>query len=294
MLNIQDYIESGILEHYALGGLDPGERAEVETYAAQHAEIREELERITLALDGYASAHAVTPPADMKARVLGGALAQIAQQRTNTSSSLRADVDAVAQTLNGHSANHSLTMESAAVPATATRSMWAMAASVALLLSLAGNVLLYNNWQEANQNLVAVQSEQARIAAATQVVERNLGEVRQQNAILRDDSYRAVALAGTKQFPQAHARVLFNPTSRKVFLDVKQLPALAEGKQYQLWALDKGKPVDAGMLAAATAAGDSLQQMKDISSAQAFAMTVEPAGGSVNPTMSTMTVIGNI
>jgi anti-sigma-K factor RskA len=52
--------------------------------------------------------------------------------------------------------------------------------------------------------------------------------------------------------------------------------------------------VDAGMLAANTAAGTALQQMKDIGSAQAFAMTVEPEGGSVNPTLSTMTVIGNI
>jgi len=51
--------------------------------------------------------------------------------------------------------------------------------------------------------------------------------------------------------------------------------------------------VDAGMLTAATTTGAGLQQMKDIASAQAFAMTIEPVGGSVNPTMSTMTVIGN-
>jgi len=79
-----------------------------------------------------------------------------------------------------------------------------------------------------------------------------------------------------------------------VYVDVKNLPALPADKQYQLWALDNGKPVDAGILAVATAAGDSLQHMKDIASAQAFAMTVEPAGGSVNPTLSTMTVMGAI
>ncbi|RZJ58948.1 MAG: anti-sigma factor, partial [Hymenobacter sp.] len=61
-----------------------------------------------------------------------------------------------------------------------------------------------------------------------------------------------------------------------------------------LWALDKGKPIDAGVLAFNTAAGDSLQQMKDIASAQTFAMTVEPTGGSVGPTLTTMTVVGNI
>jgi anti-sigma-K factor RskA len=37
-----------------------------------------------------------------------------------------------------------------------------------------------------------------------------------------------------------------------------------------------------------------MQQMKDIASAQAFAMTVEPTGGSAGPTLNTMTVVGNI
>ena len=57
---------------------------------------------------------------------------------------------------------------------------------------------------------------------------------------------------------------------------------------------DKGKPVDAGVLTVATASGEGLQHMKDIASAQTFAMTVEPLGGSVGPTLSTMTVVGNI
>jgi len=82
--------------------------------------------------------------------------------------------------------------------------------------------------------------------------------------------------------------------AHRVYLDVQQLPSLPAGKQYQLWALDKGKPVDAGVLAANTAAGDSIQQMKNIASAQAFAMTVEPTGGSAGPTLATMTVIGNM
>ncbi|RZK28201.1 MAG: anti-sigma factor [Hymenobacter sp.] len=75
------------------------------------------------------------------------------------------------------------------------------------------------------------------------------------------------------------------------FICCKPLPP---GKQYQLWALDNGKPVDAGVLTAATTAGSGLQQMKDIASAQTFAMTVEPTGGSAGPTLTTMTVVGNI
>jgi hypothetical protein len=169
-----------------------------------------------------------------------------------------------------------------------------MAASVALLLSLGANALLYSRWKDASSDLVALQNEQSRFATTTNVVQRQLGELRQENQVLRSDEFKAVALAGTKTAPGARAKVLFNPATHKVYVDVRSLPALPEGKQYQLWALDKGKPVDAGVLTASTATGETIQLMKEIASAQTFAMTVEPTGGSVNPTLSTMTVVGNI
>nr|WP_262907583.1 anti-sigma factor [Hymenobacter sp. BT770] len=236
----------------------------------------------------------------MRERVLGNVMAQIAKP----ASTLRADVDAVAQANSG--AYVSAAQPVAAAPeavvrpissapvAGPSRSTWAMAASVALILSLGANALLYTRWKDASSDLVALQNDQARFATTTTVVQKELGALRQENEVLRSDEFRAVALAGTKTAPTAHAKVLFNPATHKVYVDVKSLPALPAGKQYQLWALDKGKPVDAGVLTAATATGEGIQQMKDIASAQTFAMTVEPEGGSVSPTLSTMTVVGNI
>ena len=300
METIQDYIESGILEQYALGELSAAEQASVEEQAALHPAIREELQQIQEALGFYAEAHAIEPPSGLRERVLGNVLAQIAAP----TSALRADVDALAQANRPASAPTSAApptgmgpeavvrpLSSAPVAAPASRTAWAWAASVALILSLGGNALLYSRWKNASSDLVALQNDQARFAATTQVVQKQL---RQEVQVLRSDEFRVVALAGTKAAPKARARVMFNPTTHKVYVDVKSLPALPEDKQYQLWALDKGKPVDAGMLAVATATGEDMQAMKDIASAQAFAMTVEPAGGSAAPTMSTMTVIGNI
>ena len=294
MENIQDYIESGILEQYALGELSVAEQAAVEAQAASHSEIREELQQVQETLGFYAEAHAVTPPAGMRERVLANVLAQIAAPAP--SSALRADVDAVAQANHRPAPTETVvrSIGSATVPAPMARSVWAMAASVALILSLVGNALFYSRWQNASSELVAMQNDQARFAQTSQVVERQLGDLRQENEVLRNDEFKAVALAGTKTAPSARARVLFNAATHKVYVDVRSLPALPAGKQYQLWALDKGKPVDAGVLTAATATGEGIQHMKDIASAQTFAMTIEPAGGSVNPTLSTMTVVGNI
>ncbi|GAA4360988.1 hypothetical protein GCM10023185_27790 [Hymenobacter saemangeumensis] len=307
MPHIQDYIESGVLELYALGELSPAEQAEVEAQAARHPEVRRELQEVQAALGLYAEAHAMVPPAGMRERVLGhfAAHAHAAYDTDSASvavppatSSLRAEVDEMTRPQPAAGSPVVRPMSTAPVAEEPTRrSLWAIAASVALLLSLIGNALLYSRWQEANTNLLALQGDQTRWAATQASYQQQQGElraIREQNQILRSDEFRAVALAGTPAAPTAKARVLYNPATRKVYVDVKNLPALPAGKQYQLWALDKGKPVDAGMLAATTVAGDSLQQMKDIASAQAFAMTVEPEGGSVNPTLSTMTVIGNI
>jgi anti-sigma-K factor RskA len=63
--------------------------------------------------------------------------------------------------------------------------------------------------------------------------------------------------------------------------------------QYQLWALVDGKPVDLGVFDMRD--GEvGLKNMKPIGVAQTFAVTLEPRGGSVSPTLEKLMVIGNI
>lgn len=297
MEDYQEYIESGRLEQYALGELDPAARAEVEAWAARHPQVRQELDELLTGLGVYAEAHTLTVPAGLRDRVLSRVLAEIgAEASAGAASSGAASIPAPAAPTMRVSASNPRPAETyTPEPVAGSRSGWAIAASVALLLSLAVNALLYSRWQQASTDLVAAQNSQARLAQTSQVMERRLTSTQEQLHVLRSpQEYKMVALAGTPAHTSARARVLYNGASHRVYLDVQQLPPLPAGKQYQLWALDKGKPVDAGVLAANTAAGDSLQQMKDIASAQAFAMTVEPTGGSVGPTLDTMTVIGNI
>lgn len=81
MENFQDYIESGILELYALGELPAAEQAAVEAHAASHPEVRAELAQVQAALGFYAEAHALAPPAGMRERVLGNVMARISPRR---------------------------------------------------------------------------------------------------------------------------------------------------------------------------------------------------------------------
>lgn len=311
MEDFQNYIESGRLEQYVLGELDAATQAEVERMAARYPQVRQELNELQDGLGVFAQAYAVAPPPAMRDRVLSRVLAEIAAAPTVETAPVAARPIAVPSpavntpvatpvaevpTMRVSASNPERAMAAPEVAVAPSWSRgWAIAASVALLLSLVGNALLYSRWQNTSSELVALQDNQARFATSTQVLERKLDNTREQLHVLRSPAeFKLVALAGTPAHPQAQARVLFNRQSHRVFLDVQTLPKLPADKQYQLWALNNGKPVDAGVLSVGTADGDSLQQMKDIASAQAFAMTVEPRGGSAGPTLNTMTVMGTI
>lgn len=64
---------------------------------------------------------------------------------------------------------------------------------------------------------------------------------------------------------------------------VDGLPSVGEDRSYQLWLVDPGGPVSAGVMEA----GDSSATMlvEDIAGADAFGVTDEPAGGSEVPTL---------
>jgi len=66
MSTVEDYIESGILEQYALGQTSAEESAEVERQAAVHPAIQTALDEITSSLEAYAMANAVEPPVTIK------------------------------------------------------------------------------------------------------------------------------------------------------------------------------------------------------------------------------------
>jgi hypothetical protein len=70
--------------------------------------------------------------------------------------------------------------------------------------------------------------------------------------------------------------------SRDVYLMINNLPQAPTDKQYQLWALLNNQPIDLGMIEVKQKR--LLYRMKNVQNAQAFAITLEPKGGSEKPT----------
>ena len=99
-----------------------------------------------------------------------------------------------------------------------------------------------------------------------------------------------VKMAGTKGKEDDAATVYWDTRSKDVYVYTNKLPQAPAGKQYQLWAIVDGKPVDAGLLGNC----DGVCKMKNIPAAQAFAITLEDTGGSKEPHLDQLFVIGKV
>jgi len=100
-------------------------------------------------------------------------------------------------------------------------------------------------------------------------------------AILRDPATQIVALAGQTPSPEARARMLWHSTAGGIFV-AAGLPPAPAGKAYQLWAIaGQGAPVSAGVFSVDARGSGNLQvpPLPGVGRVDAFAVTLEPAGG---------------
>ncbi|WP_161890781.1 anti-sigma factor [Pontibacter russatus] len=271
----EDYIASGVLELYAAGALDAAERMEVERMAAESPEVRAALLDACEVMEQYAMLHAAQPNPALKDKVM----ARIQQgQRVSTEEGPEAW------------ALYPEPEEQGSGPY-----KWMFAASIVLfLLSGFMSLRFYQNWQDAETRLAQALASEQQLAQTYQTAAYSLDQQEQMLRVLRDESYQPVRLQGVEAHPEAKVLVYWNPEEEKVYIDAVQLPAPPAGKQYQLWALLDGKPIDAGLISLERGQETAMQQMKGIKNAQAFAVTLEPVGGSANPTLEQLYVMGEV
>jgi len=270
--DVKAYIESGILELYVLGDVSPEERAQVELMAAIHPAVKTELVEVEKALELYADENAVEPSEQHRAKTMGSILINFADDATFSQKNQQPEAKVVQ--LNTSTSGNFY--------------KYAFAASIILLLgSLFALYNVYTKLQLSNQQLLVLNSENEKFS---KVINRMGDEI----SVFRDPSFKVLTLKGTDKMPTAKMTVAWSPTKKKVMIDMAgmELPENDANHQYQLWALVNGKPVDLGVFDKATADTVDMVQMKPVALAGAFAVTLEPRGGSVNPTISEMVAMG--
>lgn len=258
-MNIKEYISTGVLEAYVMGDLSLSDRQEVEKNLAQYPELREEVKQIEQTQEAFLQRAAITPRAKLKEQILS----QVVNQNQKKVVSL--------------------------VP-----SYWRLAAAASIAIGLFVSYLAYdyrNKWLKTVVSLNTLVDENKQIAQNYNIVNQKLDKIEQDFSVIENTAFIKVVMKGTDNNPNALASVYWNPASQEAYLSIKTLREISNDNQFQLWAIVDGKPVDMGVFDENFV---GLLKMKDVSGAQAFAVTIEPRGGKETPSLETMQVMGTI
>ncbi|MGX5817053.1 anti-sigma factor [Chitinophaga lutea] len=259
-MNIQAYIKSGVIESYVMGIADPADVAELQRLSLQYPEIAAAIQECELWLESTSRAEGEGIPlsGDVRQRVL---------------SDLSGEFKAPAQQRNGGF------------------SRYLAAASLILLVSSLGlNLYLYQRYQKATNDYSALLHERSTMLADNKAYKTKLTSMNRYMLLMSDPAVIKIAMPGVAGREASHATLYWNKANNSVYLIANDLPAAPAGKQYQLWALVDGKPVDAGVLQDC----EGLCQLKPVAKAQAFAITLEKTGGSPTPSLDQMFVMGKV
>jgi anti-sigma-K factor RskA len=270
-VNVQDYLLSGIVESYVLGLASPEDGAEFERMCAAHPEVRAARYAFELELEEKLIQQKKETPRELKPRIFS----EIGMEKDKQPPRI-------------------LLQKPTLVP----RAGFVKYVAAASLILLAGSVLLnlylldqYKKSIAQNKELTAIQTQ---VTDASQVMQTKLKYYENIMDLMKNPLMTIVKLPGmpNSPAPSSMATVYWNTESKDVYLLINQLPKPISDKQYQLWAIVDGKPVDAGTFDMGE--GISFVKLKTIPKAEAFAITLEKRGGSETPTMDAMYVMGKV
>lgn len=269
-MNTKEYIESGILELYVAGALSPSEAEEVYNYARTYPEIANEIEAIEKAFIMHASAGSKKPSEALLSKIL-------------------ATVDVPEMKSDDRKEEKIIQMKPVQRNSNFLKYM-AYAAAILLFISGSLNVYYFSKYRSTRNELASLQKDKDYFAGEYTTIKTSYDAMAAEMNIIHSPANIAVTMKGSAIQPDALATIYWDRSNGNVYLNINNLPAPPKDHQYQLWALKDGKPIDAGVFDMK----QQIQSMKNISAADAFAVTLEPAGGSVNPTLENLYVIGNV
>nr|MBS0038356.1 anti-sigma factor [Saprospiraceae bacterium] len=267
-MEIKEYIESGVLERYVLGNVSQQEQAEVQCMARVYPEIKEEIASLENVLIGYAEVHATPPPTGLKQKIWGE--------------------------INAIPSEEKIVPESDS--GTRIITLYKAAAAIGLILLIASVGYIF----QLHQSFGSLNSEMAEM-------EENLNQLESTNEslvevlhsrefaldIINNPDFFPIRLSGLEEkSPESFANVFWNQESQEILLSVGQLPSPPADKQYQLWAIEDGTPVDAGVFNPEEEF--TFRKLASVRNPAAFAVTLEPFGGLPQPTLEELYLIGNL
>jgi anti-sigma-K factor RskA len=259
----KEYIESGVLELYVYGLLSETENEEVNNMAKNNPEINAEIIAIEKAIvslsSSFAPFHSVEIYEKIKAKL---------------------------------ELKHKEVIQLEPSRNWAQYIGWAAA-----VLLLVGIGFQYNQLEQTSNQVVNATTEKVKVELELHQLELKNKESESNLAIVRDTKNTVVALGGQAVAPESSAKVYWNKETQVVYIDAAGMPEPPKGMVYQIWSLKlqpQLTPTSIGLLSDFTANDSKIFAVDKTADAEAFAITLEPAGGSLSPTMEQLYTLGKV
>ncbi len=262
MMEVRTYIESGILELYVFGTLSESEAEEVTQMAIKHPEIQEEIisiEKAVISLSYSMAPYLSAANYDRIKEALIEKHGKVAEMKPKTSIAL----------------------------------FIGWAAAIILMIGIGWQ---YTQLDAAKNQIANVETEKDTLEKQLNTVKLNQTQTETLLAVVRDQNNTVVALGGQAVSPESTAKVYWNQNTQTVYVDAAGLPEPPEGYVYQVWALklDPLTPTSIGLLDDFKTNDSRLFAVSNAYEAEAFGITLEPAGGSVSPTLEQLYTLGKV
>jgi anti-sigma-K factor RskA len=259
----KEYIESGILELYVYGLLSETENSEVNQMAKKDKEIEDEIISIEKAIVDLSTSFSPFLSA-------------------NNFEKIKAKLDL----------KYSKVVEMK--PQNNRFQYVGWAAAVALLLGVGYQ---YTQLNETQNQVATVEKEKTNLQDTLVNLKLKNQQTLTALTVVRDTKNRVINLGGQAVSPKSFAKIYWNKETEVVYVDAAGLPEPPKGKVYQIWSLKllpQLTPTSIGLLSDFNANKEKIFAVEKTGDAEAFGITLEPAGGSKSPNLEQLYTLGKV
>lgn len=275
-MDIKEYIESGILEAYALGALTEDERTRVEADIAMYPELAEELAAIEATMHKLADEQAVPPPAFMQEQIWNAIKPEAETQAVPLSPVPPKSVPLMPEDNRQRQ------------PSWLRAAIWA-----AVAVSVLTNFMLLSQRNASREEKKILAAKVDSMATEQQQLATVISAYKKEMDMQADPAMQTIVMRKEGDNKMA-GMVYWSKDKGEAYLALHNLPMPPQGKQYQLWVIQDGKPVDMGVISNDMVTKDGMVQKipMAVASGQAFAISIENEGG--NPTPTQVFMVGAV
>lgn len=289
-MDIKSFIASGILEDYVMGLTSEQETKAVQCLSKIYPEILQEVQALEVTMENLALSMQIVPPPDLRKQILGKIEQEIAaEQAQSPSPQVNPIVTSSKTTTTEEKSTPSkpnyllLGLVCLAIISTSLMAYWWTSAESKVAIQQQSIATLEQKVEDLEKSLTSQQAAQTEM-------EEKLKLKKMQLTMVQARGTKHIVMKGKTK--KCESIIYWNALDASTCLFIRHLPPKEESEDYQLWAIIDDKPVDLGVVS--NGMFKELSMVKSVKKPDAFAITIEPKGGSEAPTLDKLCTFGKV